>query len=230
MPDEPGVDSPGIAEIGAASVGTAFRDALRLLFILVRGSVPLPEDRTTDEHDRVFIGEKRAQAIDFSIRYPDYLADDLLDLHEETGDEAALAAARRIFEEDEPEVRIVRMIRWRRGAYEDLQDSLAILNYRGLVKPMRREIGPDAIQYEFLVGPKARRFLDDAVSDQPALAWYDRQVGLALRIATTRSGSALKDIHYEHPEYASTPYGTVIPPIRERVLARLGTIATGRQE
>jgi hypothetical protein len=219
---------PGAHDSGGR--GSVFRDALRLLFILVRGSVPLPPDRTTDEHDMVFIGEKRAQAIDFWMRYPDYLADDLLDLYEETGDEMAVAAARRIFEEDEPEVRTVRMIRWRRGAYEDLQDSLAILHYRGLVAPMRREIGPDAIRYEFLVGPKARGFLDEAVADQPVLAWYERQVDLALKIATTRSGSALKDIHYEHPEYASTPHGTVIPSIRERVLARLRTIETGRTE
>jgi hypothetical protein len=227
MSNDPG---PGSTDGRAAPSGTAFRDALRLLFILVRGSEPLPPALRTDEHDMAFLGEKRAQAIDFWIRYPDYLADELLDLYAETGDGAALAAARRIFEEDEPEVRIVRMIRWRRGAYEDLQDSLAILSYRGLVKPMRREIGPDAIRYEFLVGPTARRFLDDAVSDQPVLAWYDRQVGLALRIATTRSGSALKDVHYEHPEYASTPYGRVIPSIRERVLARLRTIEPGRPE
>ncbi len=36
--------------------GHAFRDALRLLFILVRGSEPLPEGARTEDWDRVFVG------------------------------------------------------------------------------------------------------------------------------------------------------------------------------
>ncbi|MEX6507203.1 hypothetical protein [Jiella sp. M17.18] len=48
--------------------GHAFRDARRLLFILVRGSESLPEDVRSEDWDRVFIGEKRALAIDFWLR------------------------------------------------------------------------------------------------------------------------------------------------------------------
>ncbi len=209
--------------------GHAFRDALRLLFILVRGSEALPEDARTDDRDRVFIGEKRALAIDFWLRYPDYLADELLDVHAETGDESLLAAVRRIFDEDEPAVRTVWMIRWRRGAYDDLQTSLGILSARRLVTPMRRErqSGP---QFEFLLGPAAEAFLSEAVREQPILEWYARQTDLALVVAANRSGSALKDIHYEHAEYAATPYGASIPSIREKVAQRLRDIDGGGRD
>ncbi|MBB3952513.1 hypothetical protein [Aureimonas jatrophae] len=206
--------------------GHAFRDALRLLFILVRGSEPLAAELTTDTQDRVFVGEKRALAIDFWLRYPDYLADELLDIHAETGDPAILAAVRRIFDEDEPSVRTVWMIRWRRGAYDDLQTSLSFLAARRLVTPMRRTI-PSGHQNEFLLGPLAETFLSEAVRSQPTLEWYSRQTDLALVVAAARSGSALKDIHYEHAEYAGTPYGTAIPSIRLKVEARLRELDGG---
>lgn len=206
--------------------GHAFRDALRLLFILVRGSEFLPEDARTPDHDRVFIGEKRALAIDFWLRYPDYLADELLDVYAATGDPTVLAAVRRIFDEDEPSVRTVWMIRWRHGAFEDLQTSLGILSARRLVKPMRRET-PAGYRYEFLLGPAAEAFLMAAVASQPILGWYSRQTDLALLVASSKSGSALKELHYEHDEYAQTPYGAAIPSIRERVEERLRELDEG---
>lgn len=57
------------------------RDALRLLFILVAGSEDA--DKPTQEFVKVFRAEKRLMAIDFLVRYPDYLGDALLDLYEE---------------------------------------------------------------------------------------------------------------------------------------------------
>lgn len=203
--------------------GRAFRDALRLLFILVRGSESLAEAERTQDRDRVFVGEKRALAIDFWLRYPDYLADELLDIHSATGDAGILEAVRRIFREDEPSTRTVWMIRWRRGAYDDLDTSLGILASRRLVTPMRRML-PSGPRFEYLLGPAAQAFLEEAVRAQPILEWYARQTDLALKVARARSGSALKESHYEHPEYAATPFGAAIPSIRDSVLERLRTI------
>ena len=202
--------------------GHAFRDALRLLFILVRGSVQHPAP--TEKWDRIFLGEKRALAIDFWLRYPDYLADQLLNLHESGGDVELLEAAKRILIKDEPDVRLVKMIRWRRGAFDDLQTSLAILGYRGLTKPMKRKQPNGGYLFEYLTGPLARSFLKEAISDQPELSWYERQTRLALLVATDKSGSALKDIHYAEEEYANTPYGESIPSIKDRVIRRIRTI------
>jgi hypothetical protein len=161
------------------------------------------------------------------MRYPDYLAEKLLDLYEAGGEAALLDEAERILVEEEPDIRLVKMIRWRRGAFDDLQTSLAILGYRGLARSMKRERPHQQPLYEYMTGPLARQFLHEAVSSQPGLAWYERQTQLALIVATDKSGSALKDIHYAEEEYANTPYGEAIPSIRDRVAARVGRIRGG---
>ncbi len=177
----------------------------------------------TTEWDRVFLGEKRALAIDFWIRYPDYLADQLLDLYLTTKNSAHLDAAEQILSEEEPDIRLVKMIRWRRGAFDDLQTSLAILGYRGLAKAMSRKLTNGQI-FEYQTGQLARDFLDEALKSQPGLRWYEKQTGLALQVASDKSGSALKDIHYAEAEYANTPYGEVIPSIKDRVVKRTAKI------
>lgn len=181
-------------------------------------------DKPFEGWDHVFLGEKRALAIDFWLRYPDYLADQLLNLYSQTGDVSALEAAERIFDNDEPDIRIVKMIRWRRGAYDDLQTSLSVLSYRGLVRTMKRKLPADGYQFEYLTNPKAREFLKEAVTEQPSLRWYETQTQLALRVSQGKSGSALKGIHYAEEEYASTPFGATIPSIKDRVLNRIAEI------
>lgn len=212
-------DVPAVQEAPIAATGAVYRDAFRLLCILVRGSVPLSEEEASAEFNRVFEGEKRALAIDFWVRYPDYLAEKLLELHDD-GELGLLDEVGRIFDEDEPSVRLVKMVRWRHGAYEDLQTSLGVLSFRGLVRPTRRTLPSGRPQHDYHVGPAAEAFLTNAFANQPALAWYDRQTALAMRVAGGKAGSALKESHYEVPEYAATPYGSVIPSIRERVMRR----------
>lgn len=203
-------------------VGYIYRDALRLLFILVEGSETISPDKSSTQ--RVFVGEKRLMAIDFLVRYPDYLANALLDLYERDRDPSHLEAVQTIFDNDEPDVRLVAMVRWRRGAFQNIETALAVLDARGLVRSMKRRIGGDRVRYEFLIGEQAEEFLRKAVEDQPTLAWYAHRARLAMRIAGQRSGSDLKDAQYEHAEYRTTPYGAVIPSIKDRVLQRLRRI------
>lgn len=42
-----------------------------------------------------------------------------------------------------------------------------------------------------------------------------------MRVASGKSGSALKDLQYEHPQYGNTIQGDFIPTIRELVEQRL---------
>ena len=137
-------------------------------------------------------------------------------------------AAEQIFDKDEPDVRIVRMIRWQRGAFDDLQTSLSVLSYRGLARTMKRQLPTGHYRYEYLTGPLARAFLIEALVEQPELAWYEKQTRLALKVAQDKSGSALKDMHYADEEYATTPYGAMIPSIKGRVLERIASIREQR--
>lgn len=214
----------------ASDGGYYYRDAIRLLFILVAGSEPVDSSDRGSDTQRVFVGEKRAMAIDFLVRYPDYLAHDLLDLYEAEGDPDVLNAVKVIFDSDEPDVRLVSMVRWRRGAFQNIETALAILDSRRLVRSVKRRIGGDHVRYEFLIGSTAVAFLEQAVKDQPSLDWYRRRVELAMRVAGHRSGSNLKDAQYEHDEYRTTAYGAVIPSIKNRVLQRLRRITGGAHD
>ena len=97
-----------------------YRDALRLLFILVAGADD--SDEPDSDTVKIFRAEKRLMAMDFLVRYPDYLADALLDVVEAEADGELLEKVGDIFEADEPSVRLVRMVRWKRGAYRALGD------------------------------------------------------------------------------------------------------------
>jgi hypothetical protein len=200
--------------------GFRYRDALRLLFILHAGARPVDPPAPQTGVIGIFEGEKRLMAIDFWIRYPDYLADQLLNIYDETKDPALLAEVQAIFDREEPDVRIIKVLRWRYGAYDHIQDALAILSARNLVKPMKKKI-PTGSQHDFLIFSAASSFLAAAVQDQPALKWYQDRTRLALLIAGDKSGSSLKDMQYEAPEYENTLMSAVIPSIKGRVHQRL---------
>lgn len=211
------------ATVAITSAGARYRDALRLLFILVAGADEAAE--ATSDIVKIFRAEKRLMAMDFLVRYPDYLADALLDVVEAEMDEELLDKVRGIFEADEPSIRLVRMVRWKRGAYENIEEALSLLSYYGLVQPMQLK-GEDGKvrRYEYLISSKAVIFLDTCVNDHPALAWYRDRVALVMRVASGKSGSELKEWQYEHPTYGETLHGDLIPSIREQVEKRLHEI------
>ncbi|MCK4207398.1 hypothetical protein J3U99_21810 [Brucella pituitosa] len=207
-----------------SSAGARYRDALRLLFILVAGADDA--DEPAGDTVKIFRAEKRLMAMDFLVRYPDYLADALLDVIEAEADEELLEKVQGIFEADEPSVRLVRMIRWKRGAYENIEDALSLLRYYGLVQSMQlKGEGGKVRRYEYLISSKAVTFLDKCVTEQPALAWYRDRTALVMRVALGKSGSELKDWQYEHPTYGQTLHGDLIPSIRQEVEKRLHEIS-----
>lgn len=135
LADDADVDDTPKSSSAPPVPGTRHRDALRLLFILGGGC----HETTTaidPEVTHVFQSEKRLMAIDFLVRYPDYLADALLDQFEVSGDVSLLSAADRIFVDDEPSIRTVSMVRWHFGAYQKIETALATLHAYGFVRPM----------------------------------------------------------------------------------------------
>jgi hypothetical protein len=200
--------------------GTRHRDALRLLFILAGGSNAL-ESPAEDEATHLFQSEKRLMAIDFLVRYPDYLADALLDLYEADDDTSLLDVVDCIFANEEPSVRVISMVRWHFGAYQKIETALSTLHAFGLVRPMKLVKDGDNRRYDYHLYPKAFSFLDTAIAEVPDLKWYRDRVRLAMKVATAKSGSKLKGWQYEHEEYSNTPQGSVIPSISDKVKARL---------
>lgn len=92
------------------------------------------------------------------MRNPDYLAEELLDVFEAKRNQHYLDAAKEIFRAEEPDIRRFPMIRWKFGAYERLDDTLAILKSRKLVTITGRKAGAKVLETDFLIMPSALRW------------------------------------------------------------------------
>ena len=196
-----------------------YRDALRILFILVNGAYA-DEQNEIAHVRRVFPGESRLLAFEFWMRNPDYLADELMDLFEATHDAEYLRAVEQIFALDEPDVRRFPMIRYRFGAFERVDDALAILVCRGLIRVLRREIADRTLETDYLLFASAIELTEHVTNEFPALAWYRDRSKLIANLAGDRGGRALKQHQYRKIEYAETELGGTIPAITTRVWNR----------
>lgn len=199
------------------------RDALRIFFIIIAGSCEF-KDPAYPEHDQVFTGESRLQALDFWVRYPDYLADEMLSQYEKSPEPSLLVQSRIMFENEEPTLRKIPMLRRYFGAYEPLDTSLGILKSRGLVLPRTRTAVDGKSSHDFLTGDFSRKRRDEILSSFPVLEWYQARTDLVLKVARGRGGFDLKKRQHAQKEYHEAQTGDLIPTIAARVLARLETL------
>ena len=201
------------------------RDALRLLYILVEGSAPLDEPDDTGAV-AVFRGESRLFAFDFWVRNPDYLADELLNMFEKDGDGSHLETAKLIFATQEPEIRRYPMLRYRFGAYERLDDALAILRSRNLILIPVKRAGSKVLETDFLVMPEAISLAEDITKQFPELSWYRTRTKVVAALAGGRGGAALKRQQHDQIEYHEATLGSTIPSIANRVKERLNGLTS----
>lgn len=198
---------------------------MRVLFLLdhCRGTVA---DGEPPGAVAVVRGQKRLQALDFWLRSPDYLADELLNLHEGGGlagvDLVERAAG--LLEGDEPDLASYPMVRWRFGAFEALDDALALLFSHGMVAIEAVGQPPQVDRWDYYLMPPGRRTAQELRDEEPDLRWYDERAALVLLVAGDRSGSSLKEIQYRQAEYERTHMGESIDRITDRVRARLANI------
>lgn len=195
-----------------------------MLYIFLAGAETQPID--SDGCSLVFKGNTKLYAYDFWMRNPDYLADELLDLYDQTQIDRYLAAARRMFADDEPTIRKFPMIRYRFGAYEQVDDALSILRSCGLIKIDGRKEVDKVLETNFFLLPAATQLAKHIIGEYPPLNWYPSRAKLVAEVANGRPGSALKKQQYEKIEYAETKLGGVIPEITERVKERLDSYGT----
>src|SRR6478672_11151576 len=118
---------------------TRMQDAVRLLMLLNEAAEDITDaDIAGDPALETAIGvvrtQVRLQKLDFWVRNPDYLANELLnDYVNGDQDPTLLQIAGEILDSEEPELRRYPMLRYLFGAYEDLEDALAVLRQADLV-------------------------------------------------------------------------------------------------
>lgn len=203
---------------------SVYQDAVRLLLLIDAASEPLPEPRPTEappDAVAVLHSQVLLQKLDFWLRNPDYLADELISRFERDGNAEDLELARDILDSDEPEVRSYQMLRYLFGAYEPLDEALSVLRTPGLVIRRKHGNAGRTTQHDYYLTGSGRTAAQTIVDTAPDLAYYVERSVLVADLAAGRRGSALRDIQYLQPEYADAALGTHIAGIADRARQRL---------
>ena len=161
----------------------------------------------------------KLQKIDFWVRNPDFLAATLLKDYEASRESYLLELADQILSSEEPEVRRYPMLRYLFGAYESLDNALAVLRSAGLVIRRKRGTPGHVQQHDYYLTARGREVADRIVTSEPDFDYYTRRVELVAALTEGYGGTQLKTRQYLHEEYRDTPIGD-----------RIGSIATQTRE
>ena len=210
-------------QVGERST-SVLQDAVRLLLLIHTAAEPLGHPVPADAPPNsvaVLRTQVLLQKLDFWVRNPDYLADELLTRFENEGDPRDLAIAGDILDSDQPEVRSYPMLRYFFGAYEPLDEALAVLAAPGLVLRRRRGVPGHVIQSDYYLTTAGRTAAEAIVRTAPAFGYYLERTRLVVDLAAGKRGSALRDIQYLQAEYADAQLRSYIAGISERARKRL---------
>ena len=169
----------------------------------------------------------RLQKLDFWLRNPDYLADELLNDYEISGEEPLLQIAASILDSEEPEVRRYPMLRHKFGAWENIDNALSVLRGAGLAARKRRGTVDRIRQSDYYLLEKGRQVADEIVAAEPVFQYYIDRVSLVVRLADGLGGTQLKRRQYLQKEYAEAPLREHISTVAPRARARLAEMQVG---
>ncbi|UOZ03503.1 hypothetical protein [Amycolatopsis sp. WQ 127309] len=215
------------------------QDAVRILLLIDGAAEPLPAPIADDTALASAVGvvesQVRLQKLDFWVRNPDFLADELLNDFEESREPRLLELAGQILDSEEPEVRRYPMLRHHFGAYEPLDDALAVLRAAGLVVRRRRGTLGRTSRHDYYLLQRGREVARTVIAEAPPFRYYVERIDLVLDLADGRGGNELKERQYLQAEYAAAERGTRIGSISVRARERLtvlrsANLTLGREE
>lgn len=213
---------------------TRMQDAVRLLMLVKEAAEPVEAvDIAGDPALETAVGvvrtQVRLQKLDFWVRNPDYLANELLNDYENgDNDPALLRLAGEILDSEEPELRRYPMLRYLFGAYEDLvEDALAVLRQADLLVRRKKGRPGHVVQTNYFLLEAGREMVKRIRDHHEDLAWYSYRSALVVELASGQAANELKDRQYIQEEYLNTPNGVRIPSITERPRKRLADIRAG---
>ncbi|WP_291881305.1 hypothetical protein [Cellulomonas sp.] len=209
------------------------QDAVRLLMLIEKAAEPVTADDIGGDGALatavgVVRSQVRLQKLDFWVRNPDYLANELLnDYVDGDQDPTLLQLAGEILDSEEPELRRYPMLRYLFGAYEDLDDALAVLRQADLVVRRRKGRPGHVVRTDYFLLEAGREMTLRICREFEDLAWYSHRATLVVELAGGQGATQLKDRQYVQEEYLKTPNGARIPSITERARQRLAEIRAG---
>lgn len=202
--------------------GSTSQTATRVLVLLDVLGTPVGASCDVNGAVAVVSSLIRLQKLDFWLRNPDYLADELLTEFEQGRVPLAQIQPQiqRMLDGDSPQLHTYPMERYIYGAYEFIDDALAVLKlYEQIDHKRAAESGALARRDYFLL-QKGRDTIAAMRAEIPELDWYVQQADAIGLIADAAKGTKAKRRQYLQAEYADTAHGEVIPSIIERVRER----------
>lgn len=218
----------GSETLSLLPVATDRQSAVRLLACIDAASTNVTNDAWGADVVAILRAQSRLQALDFWMRNPDYLANELLIEFESTNEQSLLDLARNILDSREPDLRRLPMIRYHFGAFEPLDNALSILCSAGLVRIRRQGVPGQVREHVYLLTAQGRQAMTDLAEKAVEISWYKERATVVARVAGDTGGKALKDRQYLQAEYADTELKHIIAPITDRVRKRLNEIMQGQ--
>ena len=215
----------------AVRKASRWQDSVRLLLLIDAAAKPpaegeaIPASTVGVVHTQV-----RLQKLDFWVRYPDYLAFELMNEYEAAPGEAGLLdLASSILESEEPDLRRFPMLRHKFGAFEEMDDALAPLVERGLIRKTQALGRNRVVQHIYFLLKRGRQVARSMVQQAPALEWYVTRIQLVVALVDGLGGTQIKNRQYLLRDYADTPWRQYIAPITEQARARLSELKAAAQ-
>ncbi|MCA1306828.1 hypothetical protein LC082_07950 [Microbacterium esteraromaticum] len=164
----------------------------------------------------------RVQKLDFWMRNPDYLADELLTDYE--GGLLTLPQIQdhvvRMLDGDAPSLHSYPMERYLYGAYEFIDNALAVLKFYGQIDHHRAADSGNLARRDYYLLDAGRATVRRMRAQVPQLEWYYQQTAAIALLADASTGTTARNRQYEQPEYENARHGEIIPSILERVRER----------
>lgn len=202
--------------------GSTSQTATRVLVLLDVLGTPVEASCDVDGAVAVVSSLIRLQKLDFWLRNPDYLADELLTEFEQ--ERVTLGQirphVRRMLDGDAPQLHTYPMERYIHGAYEFIDDALAVLKLYEQIEHRRAADSGALSRRDYFLLQKGRANVATMRAEIPELEWYVQQATAIGLIADAAKGVAAKRRQYLQAEYSDTTLGDVIPSILERVRER----------
>ncbi len=199
-------------------------DAARLLLILdafARPVEPTTEGllcyptRPITSH---FTPEYYLHKLDFLLRYPDYFAYELIELHR-LGVGAAInrnsvcELVRSVLHHREPELMTLPFRRFWRGAYERIDAVESWFHARELIYVGIEPRGEGRPQKHYFLTEKAHVAVQRLIAEVPESRWYADRIGLIYRYFSTLTPAQVKALQYRHAEYRNAQLAEEIPSL-----------------
>lgn len=201
--------------------GSASQTAARILILIDVLGLPVECPCPVPDAVRVVRSLTRLEKLDFWLRNPDYLADELMTEYEEG--RLPEASVRQHVQRMLGELAAGHhypMIRFHFGAYEVVDNALAKLKATGLIGHRRGADSGDRARHDYYLLAKGAEQAARMRQSLTELKWYDQQAEAIAFLAEAMQGSTARKRQYEQPEYKGARIGTEIPPVFERARAR----------